>query len=295
VWDAGAPSRGIDYLPGVRAPAATAKPDRRGRPRWLRAAPTLVRVGFAESVAYRAEMLVWLLSTTMPLVMLALMTAVAREGPIGRFSARDFTAYYLAALVVRLLSGAWVIWEVNFEIRQGTLAYRLLRPIHPLVAYACENVGAMPLRLLAALPIAAGAVWAGGTGHLTRDPLLLAAFPLSVVGAWLITFLAMAIIGALAFRVESSGSIFEVWLGLFGVFSGYLIPLELFPSWLAQAARFLPFRYMLGFPVEMVIGMTPRGAALRELAIQWLFVVLLALAARATWRAGLRRFAAYGG
>jgi ABC-2 type transport system permease protein len=220
---------------------------------------------------------------------------VARDGPVGRFGARDSTAYYLAALVVRLLSGAWVIWEVNFEIRQGTLAYRLLRPIHPLVAYACENVGAMPLRLLAAAPIAAGAVWAGGAGHLTTDPLLLAVFPLSVVGAWLITFLAMANIGALAFRVESSGSIFEVWLGLFGVFSGYLIPLELFPSWLATAARFLPFRYMLGFPVEMVIGLTPRAAALAELAIQWGFVVALALLARATWRAGLRRFAAYGG
>ena len=263
--------------------------------RALRALPTLIRVGLAEAVAYRAEMLVWLLSTTMPLVMLALMTAVARDAPVGRFGRADFTAYYLAALVVRLMTGAWVIWEVNFEIRQGTLAFRLLRPIHPLVAYAAENIGAMPLRLLAVLPIAAGAVAATGGARLTRDPLLLAAFPVSLVGAWLITFLAMSVIGALAFWVESSGALFEVWLGLFGVFSGYLVPLELFPRWLEVAARFLPFRYMLAFPVEMVIGMTPRAAALRELAIQWLFVVVLATAARLAWRSGLRRFAAYGG
>jgi ABC-2 type transport system permease protein len=264
-------------------------------PRALRAIPTLIRVGLAEAVAYRAEMLVWLLSTTMPLVMLALMTAVAKEAPVGRFGAADFTAYYLAALVVRLMTGAWVIWEVNFEIRQGTLAYRLLRPIHPLVAYAAENVGAMPLRLAAVVPIAAGAILATGGARLTRDPLLLAVFPLAVIGAWLITFLAMSVIGALAFWVEASGAIFEVWLGLFGVFSGYLIPLELFPRWLELAARFLPFRYMLAFPVELVIGMTPRAAALRELGIQWLFVVVLALAVRAVWRAGLRRFAAFGG
>jgi ABC-2 type transport system permease protein len=45
----------------------------------------------------------------------------------------------------------------------------------------------------------------------------------------------------------------------------------------------------------MVIGLTPRAAALRELAIQWAFVVLLALAARLAWRLGLRRFAAFGG
>lgn len=263
--------------------------------RTLRAIPTLVRVGLAEAVAYRAELLVWLLSTTMPLVMLALMSAVAREGPVGRFGQEEFTAYYLAALVVRLLTGAWVIWEVNFEIRQGTLAYRLLRPVHPLVAYACENVGAMPLRLAAAVPIATLAVFLVGPGQLTRDPVLLAAFPLSVVGAWLITFLAMSLIGALAFYVEASGSLFELWMGLFGVFSGYLVPLELFPHWLAAAARFLPFRYMLAFPVEMVVGMTPRGAALAELGVQWGFVALLGLGARAAWRMGLRRFAAYGG
>jgi ABC-2 type transport system permease protein len=261
----------------------------------LRVVPTLVRVGLAEAVAYRAEMLVWLLSTTMPLVMLALMTALAREGPVERFRQEDFTAYYLAALVVRLLTGAWVIWEVNFEIRQGTLAYRLLRPIHPLVAYACENVGAMPLRLVVVIPLAAAAVLLAGPGHVTTDPVLLAVFPLAVVGAWLITFLAMAVIGALAFHVESSSALFEVWLGLFGVFSGYLFPLELFPSWLATLARFLPFRYMLAFPVEMVIGLTPRAAALTELAVQWTFVVVLALAARTAWRLGLRRFAAYGG
>ncbi len=263
--------------------------------RTLRALPTLVRVGFAEAVAYRAEMLVWLLSTTMPLVMLALMTAVAREGPIGRFGKADFTAYYLAALVVRLLTGAWVIWEVNFEIRQGTLASRLLRPLHPLVAYAAENVGAMPMRLALVVPLAIAAVAIAGPSHVTHDPLLLAAFPLAVVGAWLITFLAMAVIGALAFWVESSGGLFEVWLGLFGVFSGYLIPLELFPHWLAVLARFLPFRYMLAFPVEMVVGMTPRAAALGELGVQWLFVGALGLAAREAWRHGLRRFAAYGG
>jgi ABC-2 type transport system permease protein len=240
-------------------------------------------------------MLVWLLSTTMPLVMLALMTAVAREGPIGRFGQADFTAYYLAALVVRLMTGAWVIWEVNFEIRQGTLAYRLLRPIHPLFAYAAENVGAMPMRLALVVPVAAAAVAIAGPSHVTGDPLLLAALPIAIVGAWLITFLAMAVIGALAFYVESSGALFEVWLGLFGVFSGYLIPLELFPRWLATTARFLPFRYMLAFPVEMIVGMTPRAAALGELAVQWAFVAALALAARAAWRLGLRRFAAYGG
>jgi ABC-2 type transport system permease protein len=263
--------------------------------RTLRALPTLLQVGFAEAVAYRAEFLVWLLSTNMPLVMLALWTAVARDAPVGRFGQRDFAAYYLATLVVRLLTGAWVIWELNFEIREGTLAFRLLRPLHPLVAYAAENVAAMPLRVLISLPIAVGALALVGGGRVTHDPLLLAMLPVAIVGAWLITFLAMAVIGSIAFWVEQAGSLFELWLGLFGVFSGYLVPLSLFPRWVEEVARFLPFRYMLAFPVEVIIGMTPRPRALLELGIQWGFVLVLGLAARLTWRLGVRRFSAVGG
>ncbi len=263
--------------------------------RGLRALPTMLRVGLSEAVAYRAEFLVWLLSTNMPLVMLALWSAVAREAPVGRFGQQDFVAYYLATLVVRLMTGAWVIWELNYEIRQGTLAFRLMRPVHPLVAYACENVAAMPLRGLVALPVAVGLLVALGGEKLTRDPLLWAIFPVTVIGAWLITFLAMAIVGALAFYIDSAGSLFELWLGLFGVFSGYLVPLSLFPPWVGTLARFLPFRYMLAFPVEMIVGMQTRARALLELGVQWAFVAALLAGAAGMWRLGLRRFAAFGG
>ena len=54
-----------------------------------RAFPTLLRVGFAEAVAYRAELLVWVLATTMPLVMLALWTAVARTRPSAATASRS--------------------------------------------------------------------------------------------------------------------------------------------------------------------------------------------------------------
>ena len=263
--------------------------------RTLRAAPTLLRVGLAEAVAYRAEFLVWLLSTNMPLVMLALWSAVARDGPVGRFDQADFTAYYLAALVVRLMTGAWVVWEMNFEIRQGTLAFRMLRPVHPLVAYAAENVAAMPVRLAVSLPVAAVALFLLGRGHVTHDPLLLALFPVTVFQAWLITYLAMAAVGCLAFWFESAPALFDVWLGLFGIFSGYLVPLELYPRWVNDVSWFLPFRYMLAFPVELVTGGLTRSRALAQLGAQAAFVAVLLLVATGMWRLGTRRFAAFGG
>jgi ABC-2 type transport system permease protein len=105
----------------------------------------------------------------------------------------------------------------------------------------------------------------------------------------------MAAIGTLAAFVESALSIFDVWLGAQAVLSGYLVPLELLPPWVVQASRFLPFRYILGFPVETLTGLESTSQALHELGVQWLFIAGALVATLLLWRAALKRFAAFGG
>jgi ABC-2 type transport system permease protein len=261
----------------------------------LRAYPTLLRIGLAEAVAYRAEFLVWMLATTMPLVMLAIMTAMAREAPVGPFDQRRFVAYYLVTLVARNMSGAWVAWEMVQEIKQGTLGLRLLRPIHPLASYTASSLAAMPMRALLALPITITLLIVFARQELTSDPVNIGVFIASIFGAWLLNFAVSATIGTLGLYLESSLQVWELWMGMFMLLSGYLIPLSLFPHWLDRAARLLPFAYLQAFPVETLLGMRDRAQALWGLGMQlgWAaiaWVVLLVL-----WRSGLKRFAAYGG
>jgi ABC-2 type transport system permease protein len=132
-------------------------------------------------------------------------------------------------------------------------------------------------------------------GGLPRTPLTLAALAGSLLGAWLINFFTMALIGVLAFFIESSSSIFEIWLVAFMLLSGYLVPIELFPPALRAASAALPFRYTLAFPVEVLTGLVDRRGMLEGLAAQWAYVVGTGGLALLAWRAGLRRFAAYGG
>jgi ABC-2 type transport system permease protein len=263
--------------------------------RAARAYPALLRVGFAEAVAYRAELLVWMLTTTMPLVSLALWSAVAEAAPVGRFTQGRFAAYFLATLVVRQVTGSWIVWEMNQDIRTGALARRLLKPIHPLVTYSAENLSALPLRAALALPITIVALIVVEPGALPSSPSRVAALLISLLGAWLINFFTMAAIGTLAFFFESSTAVYEIWLVAFMLLSGYLVPLELFPSWLGSLSRALPFRYTLAFPVELMTGLLPGDDLLRELAVQWEYVIGSGAAALLGWKAGLRRYSAYGG
>ena len=261
----------------------------------LRALPAMVRVGFADAVAYRAELLVWVLSTTMPLIMLALWSAVARDGPLGRFGQAEFTAYFLATFVVRQITGSWVSWQLNYEVRHGTLSMRLLRPVHPLAAFAVEHVGVLPLRLAVSLPVALIALAAVGSRQLPHDARSWLLCGVALLGSWLLSFLASFAIGCLAFYLESSVMVMEVWLALFFVFSGYLIPVELFPPWLAAVAAWLPFRYQLGLPVELLTSAHAPREALELVGLQWLFVTAVLVLALLLWRGGVRRFAAFGG
>ena len=259
-----------------------------------KAYPALLRVGFASAVAYRAEFLIWMFSTNMPLIMLALWAAVARDGPVGTYTQAGFAAYYLCTLLVRMLTGSWVVWELTMEIRQGTLAMRLLRPLHPLLAYSAENLAAVPLRGIVAIPVMSILLWTARQ-QLGHDAVLWLMLVPAMLGAWLLTFLVMALIGTLALYVESAASLFEAWLGISAVMSGYLVPLDLFPKAVQQVALVLPFRFLLSFPVELMLGKPGRVEALALLGAQWTYVAVALLATNLVWRAGLRRYSAYGG
>lgn len=255
----------------------------------------LARIGATEGVAYRTEVVVWLLSTTMPLIMIAFFCAVARDGPVGRYGQAQFVAYFLATFVVRSLTGSFVSRQMNLEVRDGTLATRLLRPVHPLLAYAAESVGALPIRIVVAVPVAVGMLVGLGPGTLTREPLVALAFAASLVGAWLLSILVSFAVGTLSFFMDWSDKVMDAWLAGLFVFSGYTIPVDLFSPRLREVVEWMPFRYQIGLPVELLLGSHTGSEALGLLGRQWLFVSLAALIVRALWRRGIGRFAAYGG
>jgi ABC-2 type transport system permease protein len=261
----------------------------------LRALPTLLKIGFAEALAYRVEMLIWILSTTMPLVMLAIWHAVAREAPVGRFGGDEMIAYFVGMFIVRQLTGSWSAWLINMEVRDGTLALRLLRPIHPLLAYAASSIAEIPVRSLLSIPLAAAALVVFARAHLTRDPVLWLLFLVSLAGGWLITLAVNFAIGLLSLFLESSMKLWDVWLATYFVFSGYVLPIELFPRALGSVLDWLPFRYQLALPVEIMTGAHDRLGALALVGRQGLVVAIAFAVVALVWRRGVRRFEAYGG
>jgi ABC-2 type transport system permease protein len=227
--------------------------------------------------------------------MLGLWTSVAREAPFSRYSSAAFVAYFLATLIVRQLTGNWVAWQMSEDIRSGAMAMRLLRPVHPLFAYAVSHAAAIPFRSIIALPVAVILLVSSGSSALTGDPVRLALIIPSIALAWLITFALMFVIGALAFFLTQTMAIANLYFALYSLFSGYLMPLKLLPRPIAAVAAWLPFRFMLSAPVELLTGKHSHAELPLLLGTQAAWAGIGLVGALALWRAGVRRFESVGG
>lgn len=260
--------------------------------RVLYAWPTLWRVGVAEIVAYRAEMVIWILSATLPLVMLSLWNAASAQGPLAGFSQDDFARYFAVTLIVRQLTGAWIVWELNYDIRTGGLSPKLLRPVNPLWYNFASTLAAVPWRLLVLAPLLAGlAVWRPAVLFVPGVAEAVG-FVVSVVLAFLAAWVVQCLFGLASFWVEQSLGLFSVYFAVWGLLSGYIVPLPLLPEGLAAVVAWLPFHATLGAPVDILTGAEPD--ILGTLALQAGWVVIGLGACVGMWRAGLRRYGAVG-
>lgn len=260
----------------------------------LRALPTLARVSTSDHIAYRAEMTIWILTSTLPLFMLALWNAVVQDGQIAGFGQPEMARYFTATLVVRQLTGVWVMWELSYNIRTGRLSSQLLRPLHPLFMHGVWMVTALPFRVLILSPIVLALVawrpdllaWPGWDG--------LALFVLSTSLAFCMSFLIQCWFGTLSFWLDKSDGLFGVWFSTWMVASGYIAPLALFPPWARHLLDLLPFRGMLSVPVEILGGFIRPADAWPYIAVQAGWTLVMIALVHVTWQRGVRRYGAYG-
>ena len=263
-------------------------------PRLVRALPSLARVSVARHVAYRAEMTIWILTSLLPLVMLALWNAVTEQGDIAGFGQADVARYFVATLICRQLTGAWVIWELSFVIRTGRLSSQLLRPYPPLLVYALWMLTALPFRLAILSPIVGGLLWWRPELFALPSPAGLLLTAMSVALAWTLNFLVQCAFGCLSFWVDKSDGVFGVWQVVWGLLSGYIAPLAFFPNAWHGVLGWLPFRSTLAVPVELLGGFLDPARAGLDLARQAGWVAIAFVVVVVLWQRGLRRYGAFG-
>lgn len=261
--------------------------------RSLKAYPTLLRAFFNLSLEYRGQVIIWILSGVLPLVMMMVWLSLTEAGPVQGYTAQDFISYYLMVILIRRMCGVWIIWDLNRDIRQGSLSPQLLRPLHPVHLHLTRTLARHPLQLvLVGPPLVAAAILLGAqyTMPLSYLPLLL----ITMFGAILIEFFVQMCIGSTAFWITQATAVMEVWFYIRALLSGWVVPLDLFPPAVTNALQYLPFRYILSLPLEITLGRLDLADIGFGLAVQYSWVLFFFLLCRLLWTRGIREYSAVG-
>lgn len=76
--------------------------------RGMRTAQTFLSVYYAYMVEYRAELFLWALSGTLPLILMGIWIKASQSGQFG-LEANDFARYFLTVFLVRQFNVVWVV------------------------------------------------------------------------------------------------------------------------------------------------------------------------------------------
>lgn len=263
---------------------------------FLRKWTTAFLVAMQDSLAYRGQASIWMLTDAAHAFLMALVWLASFQGrdDIGGFSRSGMVLYYLVMLCLTNLMQTHLQWDVSTEIREGNFSIYLTRPFSYMALHYAGNISWRVMRLTLALPVVLAYLAVFRTHLRWEDYNVGLLFWTAVVGGHVLSFLVAYCLGLLAFFFTEVRGIYMFYYAPFAFLSGEMIPLDLLPPAMQRAADFSPFRYMLGFPVEIFLNRLQQGEALPGFLALAAWSLILAAAAKILWTRGLRHYTGVG-
>ncbi|MEA5502807.1 ABC-2 family transporter protein [Halotia wernerae UHCC 0503] len=257
----------------------------------IRKALTLLSVYYAYMVEYRAELILWVLSGSLPIILMGVWIKAAQGGRFSLTSV-DFARYFLTVFIVRQITVAWVIYEFEREVVEGKLSPRLLQPLDPVwhhvASHLSERIARIPFALLLIVLfflLYPQAFWVPSLGQILL-------FTVAVALAFILRFIIQYTFAMFAFWTERATSLENLWLLFYLFLSGLIAPLDVFPEPIRTVVLFTPFPYLIDFPASLLVGLPVDIGRGFVSIIGWILIFLGAN--RLLWRAGLKRYSGMG-
>jgi len=210
---------------------------------------------------------------------------------IAGLSFHDVLWYLLLAEVIEL-SKPRLAQGIAQSVRDGSIAYQLSKPYNFLLYQGSVGLGDSVLKVLFNALVGGVIVWfmVGPPPDPRWWPLVL----VTVMGAWLIYFCFTALIGLAAFVTEEVRAFEWIYQKLIFILGGFLIPLDLYPTWLQPIAKATPFAQAIYGPARFFVDPSLERFG-QVLLGQWLWLAALFGLLTFLYQQSVQRLAINGG
>jgi len=255
-----------------------------------------IKISWVNLTAYKFNYLLMVLgpSLTFFFVKYNLWTAIYKSNSLNSiqgYSLSDMLIYQVWTLVVGLLAQSYNSMNIAVDIRYGKISTYLIYPFDfwqfhtaSFIAFFFNQIVIAAITVLCMVGL--------GILAMPSASVLSTALPLCFLVA-LLWFVVMYTLGLIAFWLEETWTLRVVFIMISQFFSGSFLPLEIFPQWLLDGIKYLPFQYMTYVPVKVFMGTYTGSLSLAtSVLVFWVFV--FATSASLIWKRGVKLYTAAG-
>jgi ABC-2 type transport system permease protein len=197
-------------------------------------------------------------------------------------------------MIVGLWCSNWESYFISRDIRLGNVSPHLVKPVPFIFSQIGNNIGEKVFKSLFLIPVLILYTLLFHPSFPSLSLLLWLAFIASTLMAAMISFIVDFLLGISAFWLHDSMALRESYSIAHLVLSGRFVPLSVLPLSMQNLSSFLPFRYSLSLPLEIVTSKLPGSRVFFPLLFQLLLLFFFILLYRLLWSRGLKRYSASG-
>jgi len=257
-------------------------------------------VGVTQSMEYRFDFFLNLLSTVFPIIMqiflwIAMYSGSGMDAMYG-YTFPQMIMYVVVAGAVSKFTSTGIEYTVNEDIHSGGLAKFITKPVNYILFRLTGAIGLKSSAMFTMFVLTVVSVFV--LYFVVGLPIQLAAILLfipSLLLATILNFYIFFCISTLAFWLTEIGNFFHAISVVIMVLSGGVFPVSIFGPEFEMIAKYIPLTYTINYPIQILAGKVLPGAALKVIGIQLVWIITLMLLAKLMWRRGLKKYVAVGG
>jgi ABC-2 type transport system permease protein len=256
----------------------------------------IARRSFRRFSTYRAATVAGVVTNTAFAFLKAfVLVAVIGAGTVGGLDATAAITFTFVVEGLAIVANPFGEFGLAERIRTGDVVIDLYRPVDLQRYWFAQEVGRAAFQVLwrGLPPFVIGALVFEMT--LPDDLTTWAAFLVSAAIAFVVAFTLNFLVQLVGFWILDARGAEQLSVAITMFFSGFIVPVTLFPDWLGAVAGVLPFVAILQLPGEVFLGEHAGAGLLGVLALQATWAVVLLVLGRVVLARATRRVVVQGG
>lgn len=252
---------------------------------------------FKQQFSYRANTILLIIVSFIRLfVTMSIWSALYRNKiEVDGISKSDMLTYVLVVQFVSVFVELPVSAYIAQRSKDGNLSIDLIRPINLKLCVIFDSLGNLLYELIwytIPMMIVGSILW---SISISIDFIKTIFFILSIIIAMILYSTMEYIMGLTSFWTKTDFHIKWIIGAFMTLFSGEFIPLWFYPPLLREISNFLPFKYFVFEPINILLGKANMQETLKIIFIQLLWLALLLFIEQIVWHFAEKVITVQGG